>query len=161
MSVLLRRFFSKEPHKRLPISKTISKNFLDKFLDRTMPDGINVFGGSNIKNAENPCKHWGFSFFYRLLSSRKIRHFPTGYCALKTVCPLGTWVRIPHPPPSFSKNRKFYLRFFPFVERICRKVFGSFSLWFMEEKYIRFGDSDAEHSRTEMFFQPIGFGRIL
>ena len=72
MPVLLRRFFSKEPHKRLPISKTISKNFLDKFLDRTMPDGIKVFGGSNIKNAENPCKYWGFSVFYRLLSSSKI-----------------------------------------------------------------------------------------
>ena len=85
ISVLLRRFFSKEPHKRLPISKTISKNFLDNFLDRAMLYGIRLFGGSNIKNAENPCKHWGFSVFYRLLSSRKIRHFPTGYCALKTV----------------------------------------------------------------------------
>ena len=72
MSVLLRRFFSKEPHKRLPISKTISKNFLDKFLDRAMLDGIRVFGGSNTKNAENPCKYWGFSVFYRLISSSKI-----------------------------------------------------------------------------------------
>ena len=62
----------REPHKRLPISKTISKNFLDKFLDRAMPDGIRLFGGSNIKNAEKPCKHWVFSVFHRLLSSSKI-----------------------------------------------------------------------------------------
>ena len=62
----------REPHKRLPISKTISKNFLDIFLDRAMLYGIRVFGGSNIKNAENPCKYWGFSVFYRLLSSSKI-----------------------------------------------------------------------------------------
>ena len=53
------------------------------------------------KRAENPCKHWGFSFFYRLLSSRKIRQFPMGDCALKTVWvwkPTG--VRIPLPPPE-------------------------------------------------------------
>ena len=62
----------REPHKRLPISKTISKNFLDKFLDRAMLYGIRLFGGSNIKNAENPCEHWDFSVFYRLLSSSKI-----------------------------------------------------------------------------------------
>ena len=34
--------------------------------------GIRVLGGSNIKNAENLCKHWGFSVFYRLISSSKI-----------------------------------------------------------------------------------------
>ena len=50
--------------------------------------------------SENPCKYWGFSFFYRLLSSRKIRHFPTGYCALKTVWALPTWVRVLPPLPK-------------------------------------------------------------
>ncbi len=62
----------RELHKRGCISKTISKNFLDKFLDTAMLCGIRVFGGSNIKNAENPCKHWDFSVFYRLISSSKI-----------------------------------------------------------------------------------------
>ena len=49
MSVLLRRFFSKKLHKRLPISKTISKNFLDKFLDTGMLYGTGIFRGSNKK----------------------------------------------------------------------------------------------------------------
>ena len=38
-----------ELHKRLPISKTISKNFLDKFLDTGMLYGTGIFRGSNKK----------------------------------------------------------------------------------------------------------------
>ena len=72
-------------HKRGCISKRISKKFLEIFLEIGIPYGVRAFSRFEQKRAENPCKHWGFSFFYRLLSSRKIRHFPTGYCALKTV----------------------------------------------------------------------------
>ena len=39
----------RELHKRLPISKTISKNFLDKFLDTGMLYGTGIFRGSNKK----------------------------------------------------------------------------------------------------------------
>ena len=92
-----------QPHKRGCISKNISKKFLEIFLEIGIPYGVRDFSRFEQKRAENPCKHWGFSFFYRLLSSRKIRHFPMGDCALKTVCPLGTWVRIPHPPPHFAQ----------------------------------------------------------
>ena len=38
-----------ELHKRLPISKTISKNFLDKFLDTGMLYSTGIFRGSNKK----------------------------------------------------------------------------------------------------------------
>ena len=74
-----------QPHKRGCISKNISKNFLEILLEIDVCFGVRDFSRFEQKRAENPCKHWGFSFFYRLLSSRKIRHFPTGYCALKTV----------------------------------------------------------------------------
>ena len=66
------------------ISKRISKKFLEIFLEIDIPYGVRDFSRFEQKRAENPCKHWGFSFFYRLLSSRKIRHFPMGDCALKT-----------------------------------------------------------------------------
>ena len=72
-------------HKRGCISKRISKKFLEIFLEIGIPYGVRDFSRFEQKRAENPCKHWGFSFFYRLLSSRKIRQFPMGYCALKTV----------------------------------------------------------------------------
>ena len=71
-------------HKRGCISKRISKKFLEIFLEIGIPYGVRDFSRFEQKRAENPCKHWGFSFFYRLLSSRKIRQFPMGYCALKT-----------------------------------------------------------------------------
>jgi len=38
-----------QPHKRGCISKTISKNFLDKFLDTGMLYGTGIFRGSNKK----------------------------------------------------------------------------------------------------------------
>ena len=72
-------------HKRRCISKRISKNFLEIFLEIGIPYGVRDFSRFEQKRAENPCKHWGFSFFYRLLSSRKIRQLPMGDCALKTV----------------------------------------------------------------------------
>ena len=53
---------------------------------------------------EQDRKHWGFSFFYRLLSSRKIRQIPMGYCALKTV-----WAQAhggSNPSASASERRK-------------------------------------------------------
>ena len=61
-----------------------------------------VFLRFEQKRAENPCKHWGSSFFYRLLSSRKIRQFPMGDCALKTV-----WEQShvgSNPTPSAKKH---------------------------------------------------------
>ena len=63
------------------ISKRISKIFLEIGI----PYGVRDFSRFEQKRAENPCKHRGFSFFNRLLSSRKIRHFSMGDCALKTV----------------------------------------------------------------------------
>ena len=74
-----------ELHKRGCISKRISKKFLEIFLEIGIPYGVRDFSRFEQKRAKNPCKHWGFSFFYRLLSSRKIRQFPMGYCALKTI----------------------------------------------------------------------------
>ena len=72
-------------HKRGCISKRISKKFLEILLEIDIPYGVRDFSRFEQKRAENPCKHGGFSFFYRLLSSRKIRQFLTGQCALKTV----------------------------------------------------------------------------
>ena len=39
----------REPHKRLPISKNISKNFLEIFLEIAMLYGTGIFRGSNKK----------------------------------------------------------------------------------------------------------------
>ena len=75
-----------QPHKQGCISKRISKKFLEIFLEIDIPYGVRDFSRFEQKRAENPCKHWGFNFFYRLLSSRKIRQIPMGDCALKTVC---------------------------------------------------------------------------
>ena len=91
-----------QPHKRGCISKNISKKFLEIFLEIGIPYGVRGFSRFEQKRAENPCKHWGFSFFYRLLSSRKIRHFPMGDCALKTV-----WAHAhvgSNPTPSAKKS---------------------------------------------------------
>ena len=76
-------------HKRGCISKRISKKFLEIFLEIGIPYGVRDFSRFEQKRAESPCKHWVFSFFYRRLSSRKIRQIPMGDCALKTVCPPG------------------------------------------------------------------------
>ena len=76
MSALLRRFFSKEPHKRLPISKTISKNFLDKFLDTGMLYGRGIFRGSNKKEPKtlvNTGVSASFNVCYRPLKFSKFR----------------------------------------------------------------------------------------
>ena len=99
-------------HKRGCISKRISKKFLEIFLEIDIPYGVRDFSRFEQKRAENPCKHWGFSFFYRLLSSRKIRHFPMGDCALKTV-----WASAhvgSNPTPSANKKGTFVYQKFLF-----------------------------------------------
>ena len=114
MSVLLRRFFSKEPHKRLPISKTISKNFLDKFLDRAMLYGIRVFGGSNIKTPKtlvNTGVSASFIICYRPL---KFSNFWVPDVPWKPFEGNLTWVRISHPPPPKSLENTTFSRLFSF-----------------------------------------------
>ena len=68
----------RELHKRLPISKTISKNFLDKFLDTGMLYGARIFRGSNKKEPKTlvntgvsasfiVCYHRAKSVIFRLV----------------------------------------------------------------------------------------------
>ena len=90
-------------HKRGCISKRISRKFLEIFLEIGIPYGVWSFSRFEQKRAESPCKHWGFSFFYRLLSSRKIRQIPMGDCALKTVWALAHVGS--NPTPSAIKPR--------------------------------------------------------
>lgn len=66
----------RELHKRLPISKTISKNFLDKFLDTGMLYGTGIFRGSNKKEPKtlvNTGLSASFIIRYRLLKFLNFR----------------------------------------------------------------------------------------
>ena len=65
-----------QPHKRVCISKTISKNFLDKFLDTGMLYGTGIFRGSNKKEPKtlvNTGVSASFIVCYRPLKFSKFR----------------------------------------------------------------------------------------
>ena len=53
----------RELHKRLPISKTISKNFLELFLEIAMPYGVRIFRGSNKKEPKTLVNTGGSASF--------------------------------------------------------------------------------------------------
>ena len=88
-----------EPHKRGCISKRISKNFLEIFLEIAMPYGVRIFWGSNKKEPKtlvNAGLSASFIVRYRLLKFLNFRHVDVPWK------PFGgnpTWVRIPSSPP--------------------------------------------------------------
>ena len=92
-----------EPHKRDCISKRISKNFLEIFLEIVMPYGARIFWGSNKKEPKtlvNTGLSASFIVCYRLL---KFLNFWQVDVPWKPFAGNGTWVRIPHPPPRWTQ----------------------------------------------------------
>lgn len=93
-----------EPHKRGCISKRISKNFLEIFLEIAMPYGARIFWGSNKKEPKtlvNTGLSASFIIRYRLLKFLKIRMVIVPWKPFESNL---TWVRISHPPPVKAQS---------------------------------------------------------
>ena len=93
-----------EPHKRGCISKRISKNFLEIFLEIAMPYGVRIFWGSNKKEPKtlvNTGLSASFIIRYRLLKFLNFRQVDVPWKPFESNL---TRVRIPFPPPKIRKH---------------------------------------------------------
>ena len=85
------------------LSKTFSKKSLEIVLEAEIlaPSTVLDFWKDKTPKALDFTGFSAFSivFYFRLFCVN------VGFLkkVLKTVCPLGTWVRIPHPPPHFAQ----------------------------------------------------------
>ena len=114
-----------EPHKRGCISKRISKNFLEIFLEIAMPYGVRIFWGSNKKEPKtlvNTGFPASFILRYRLL---KFLNFRIVIVPWKPFGGNPTRVRIPFPPPRSAvvhdtmgyRTFLFFCRRSPYIKR--------------------------------------------